>query len=199
LQSKRVTKSEVKTAFQDTSSEIAKGIHRTSGLLSKLTQLVKRQGLFDDPTEEINNLIFRIKEDLGELNSKCDNAQNYVDEKKRQMGEANQYASHNTKVVSQLKTELMHKTKDFKNVLEMRSSKMKDQQQRKVELTGNGILSPMKQFAASAAGEGGPKAGKFGKQSQVGGASMLPTPYNMVDARGGASAGPPVPLQVNNF
>ena len=54
-------------------------------MLTKLTQLVKRQGLFDDPTEEINNLIFRIKEDLGELNSKCDRAQEFVDEKKRQM------------------------------------------------------------------------------------------------------------------
>lgn len=69
LQTKRATKTEVKTAFQDTSSEIAKGIHRTSGLLSKLTQLVKRQGLFDDPTEEINNLIYRIKEDLGKYYS----------------------------------------------------------------------------------------------------------------------------------
>ena len=54
-------------------------------MLTKLTQLVKRQGLFDDPTEEINNLIFRIKEDLGELNSKCDRAQEFVDDKKRQM------------------------------------------------------------------------------------------------------------------
>ena len=81
----------MKTAFQDTSSDIAKGIHRTSGLLTKLTQLVKRQGLFDDPTEEINNLIFRIKEDLGELNSKCDRAQDFVDDKKRQMVKMNTY------------------------------------------------------------------------------------------------------------
>ena len=102
-----------KTAFQDSSGEIARGINRTSGLLLKLTQLVKRQGLFDDPTEEINNLVFRIKEDLDTLNSQCDTAQKYVDQKKREMGD-NQYASHNTKVVSQLKTELMHTTKDFK-------------------------------------------------------------------------------------
>ena len=128
------------------------GIHRTSGLLTKLTQLVKRQGLFDDPTDEINNLIFRIKEDLGDLNGKCDKAQDFVDEKKRQMGPSNQYANHNTKVVSHLKTELLHKTKDFKSVLEMRSSKMKGQQQRKVALTGTGALSPMKQFAANSAG-----------------------------------------------
>lgn len=97
-----------------------------------------------------------------------------MDDKKRQLGDANQYASHNTKVVSQLKTELLHKTKDFKNVLEMRSSKMKDQQQRKVELTGNGVLSPMKQFTASVEPTKG--GNKFGNKNQ-----MLPTPYNMVD------------------
>jgi len=149
-----------------------------------LTQLVKRQGLFDDPTEEINNLIFRIKEDLGELNNKCDSAQNYCDDKKRQLGDSNQYATHNTKVVSQLKSELMHKTKDFKNVLELRSSKMKDQQQRKVQLTGNGILSPMKQFAAStdpSNNRNSSAASKLNQKSQM--SSILPTPYNMMDIK----------------
>jgi len=138
-----------KTAFHDAAAEIARGVHRTSGVLTKLTKLVRRQGLFDDPTEEINSLIYRIKQDLDELNTKCDSAQQYVDQKKRALGTANHSAAHNSKVVSQLKTDLMHATKDFKTVLEVRSSKMKDQQVRKVELTGNGVLSPMRQFAAS--------------------------------------------------
>lgn len=51
-----------RSAFQDAASDIAKGVHRTSNTLSRLTKLVRRQGLFDDPTEEINNLIFRIKQ-----------------------------------------------------------------------------------------------------------------------------------------
>ena len=138
-----------RTAFHDAAAEIARGVHRTSGVLTKLTKLVRRQGLFDDPTEEINSLIFRIKQDLDELNTKCDSAQQYVDQKKKAMGNANHSAAHNSKVVSQLKTDLMHATKDFKTVLEARSSKMKDQQVRKVELTGNGVLSPMRQFTAT--------------------------------------------------
>ena len=140
-----------RTAFHDAAAEIARGVHRTSGVLNKLTKLVRRQGLFDDPTEEINSLIYRIKQDLDELNTKCDSAQQYVDQKKRALGTANQSAAHNVKVVSALKTDLMHATKDFKSVLEARSSKMKDQQVRKVELTGNGVLSPMRQFAATTA------------------------------------------------
>jgi len=119
--------------------------------MSKLTKLVRRQGLFDDPTDEINGLIFTIKQDLDKLNSKCDSAQQFVDDNKRRLGQKNQSASHNVTVVSQLKSELMNATKDFKSVLELRSSKMKDQQQKKVQLTGIGTLSPLRQFAASSA------------------------------------------------
>lgn len=137
-----------KTAFNDAASEVAKGVHKTSALLTKLTNLVRRQGLFDDPTEEINGLIFRIKQDLDELNAKCDSAQQYIESKKSMFGDVNHSTAHNVKVVSHLKTDLMHTTKDFKTVLEMRSSKMKDQQVRKVELTGKGMLSPTRAIAA---------------------------------------------------
>lgn len=140
-----------RTAFHDAASDIAKGVHRTSGVLNKLTKLVRRQGLFDDPSEEINNLIFRIKQDLDELNIKCDTAQQFVDARKPGSGDKNQLASHNGKVVSQLKTDLMHATKDFKTVLETRASKMKESQHRKVVLTGNATVSPMRQFSATAA------------------------------------------------
>jgi syntaxin 5 len=138
-----------RNAFNEAASDIAKGVHKASQQLSKLAKLVKSQGLFDDATEEINNLICRIKEDLDQLNNKCDSAQQYVDGKKRSLGDKNQLASHNSNVVGQLKSELMHTTKDFKTVLELRSSKMKDQQQRKVAIAGNGILSPMRQFNAN--------------------------------------------------
>mmetsp|Transcript_5291 Transcript_5291/g.5435 ORF Transcript_5291/g.5435 Transcript_5291/m.5435 type:complete len:342 (+) Transcript_5291:187-1212(+) len=150
--SKRIAESsKVKSEFHETTSEISRGIHRVTSNLTKLTKLVKRQGLFDDPTSEINSLVVRIKQDLDGLNSKCDTAQQFVDTRRRQLGDKNQSISHSSKVVSQLKIELMTATKDFKSVLEARSLKMKDQQQKKVQLTGVGTLSPLRQFAASAA------------------------------------------------
>jgi syntaxin 5 len=136
-----------KSAFNEATSEIARGIHKTSLTLAQLSQLIKRQGLFDDPTEEINNFIFRIKQDLDELNTKCDSAQQYIEAKKTIFGgktEANQSAKHNVSVVSHLKTDLMNATKNFKTALEERQSKMKNQQVRKAELAGKGNLSPMR-------------------------------------------------------
>ena len=137
-----------RSAFQDAAGEIARGVHHASQTLAKLSKLVQRQGLFDDPTEEINKLIFRIKEELGDLNSKCDSAQQYVDGQKSSRSHNDATAgqgAHQGKVVNQLKTGLASATKDFKFVLEMRSSKIKDQQTRKEALTGGcGLLgSPM--------------------------------------------------------
>lgn len=133
-----------RSAFNDAAGEIGKGIHRTAGMLKKLTGLVRRQGLFDDPTNEINELIFCIKNDLDELNSKSDSAQQYIESKKNMFGARDQSSQHNVKVVSHLKTDLMYTTKDFKTLLELRSSKMKDQQTRKFEIIGKGVLSPTK-------------------------------------------------------
>lgn len=143
-----------KSAFNDAAADIAKGVHRTSTLLGKLTNLVRKQGLYDDPTEEINQLIFRIKQDLDALNTQCDTAQQFLETGKSFFSTetANQASQHNAKVVSQLKGDLMSTTKDFKSVLELRSSKMKDQQQRKLELTGKGILSPLRAIEASNTG-----------------------------------------------
>jgi hypothetical protein len=60
-----------------------------------------------------------------------------VDTKKRELGERNQSANHSVKVVTQLKSELMVATQGFKEVLELRSNKLKDQQQRREALTGS--------------------------------------------------------------
>src|SRR3546814_11903535 len=79
-----------------------------------LLPVVRRQGLYEDSSDEINELIFRIKEDLASLDRQLDSAQQYVDSKKRQLGEKNQSATHNVKVVSSLKTNLLQTTQQFK-------------------------------------------------------------------------------------
>lgn len=172
-------------AFHQITLDVSKGINETAQSLSKLTKLVRQQGLFDDPTEEINKLIYRIKQELNDLNCKLDSAQQNVDERKKYLGERNQMSAHSMNIVSQLKSGLMNATKEFKSALEIRSSKMKDTQTRKSQITGFGnALSPMRQFG----GGGGGSLMQGSADKKVGG--MLPTPYNQVALQpGGAMAG----------
>ena len=169
-----------RTAFHNDASDIAKGIHRTSGILNKLTKLVRQQGLFDDSSDEINNLIFRVKQDLDELNSKCETAQLFVNAGSR---DKNQSASHNGKVVSQLKTDILHATKDFKTVLDTRASKMKESQNRKEALTGKPTVF-MRQHTTNPAQSEQKSQPKFhsAANGQKDGLQSMPigtmTPYN---------------------
>lgn len=159
---KKSSKDQPKNAFHEAAGEIAKGVAKTSQRLTKLTSLVKNQGLFDDPTDEINSLIFQIKQDLDDLNGKCDTAQQFIDSKKSILesfasvggGNGSQSSQHNSKVVSHLKSDLMNTTKSFKSILELRSNKMRDQQQRKVELVGKSLLSPTRIMEGEKGGGG---------------------------------------------
>jgi syntaxin 5 len=170
------------SAFNEAAAEIARGVHKTSQVLAKLTKLVQSQGLFDDPTEEINRLIFRIKQELGELNSKCDSAQQYVDGQKRGLNSG--VDTHHTNVVGYLKTGLAHATKDFKSILEVRSHKIKDQQNRKKELTGGGVLSPMRANAHLGA-QNKARAEQMAASNPFGNNNL---PYGMNQRRGGQGA-----------
>lgn len=186
------------TAFNEAASDIAKGIHKTSGLLTKLTNLVKRQGLFDDPTEEINSLIHRIKQDLDEMNNKCDTAQQFIESKKSLfgIGTKNQSSEHNSKVVGHLKSDLLNTTKDFKNILELRSSKMKDQQVRKVELIGKGtFLSPLKSLPSTtqSRGPGSSTLKETGKVESSSEASTASTETSSLVVRKSQAVGYPSP------
>ena len=141
-------------------------------------------------------MIFLIKQDLDELNTKCDAAQGFIDAKKSFFSDnsGSHSSQHNMKVVSHLKTDLMNTTKDFKSVLELRSSKMKDQQQRKVELTGKGLLSPTnalenvnpyKTASSSSAGKSDQDTSSSNALTKRHAKKALPSPY-AVDEMGGS-------------
>jgi syntaxin 5 len=96
------------------------------------------------------------------LNSQCDAAQQFVEDSKRQTAAKNQASSHNLNVVTSLKSELMQTTKTFKTALEMRSYKMKHQQEKKIQMAGNSTLSPMRQFKATQKNQSGAGGGQDG-------------------------------------
>ncbi len=101
--------------FNATSSNIARDINVTSTQLSNLTKLVKRRGLFDEDTKEINALVEDIKDGIQGLNLQLDSAQEYVNRKKgKSKGKNVQTAEYSNIVVGQLKVELLNTTKEFK-------------------------------------------------------------------------------------
>ncbi|CAM9186849.1 unnamed protein product [Chrysoparadoxa australica] len=117
--------------FHRASAGIAKQIHQCSSKLASLARMVKRKGLFSEPGEEIDGLVHDIKADIQSLNGQLDAAQAYVDSKRKSSGKKNQAASHSVNVVGQLKTELMNTTKSFKDVLQQRSSSLREQKGRR--------------------------------------------------------------------
>ncbi len=101
--------------FNAASSNIARDIHVTSTQLTNLTKLVKRRGLFDEDTREINSLVEDINEGIQGLNSQLDTAQEYVNRRKGQCkGKNAQTAEYSNIVVGQLKVEILNTTKEFK-------------------------------------------------------------------------------------
>eukprot|EP00638_Chattonella_subsalsa_P001084 CAMPEP_0117742632 /NCGR_PEP_ID=MMETSP0947-20121206/5657_1 /TAXON_ID=44440 /ORGANISM="Chattonella subsalsa, Strain CCMP2191" /LENGTH=291 /DNA_ID=CAMNT_0005559183 /DNA_START=182 /DNA_END=1054 /DNA_ORIENTATION=+ len=117
--------------FHTAASQISKDVHHTSQKLSKLTKLVQHRSLFNDPAEEINNLVHSIKEDLTHLNSQLEAAQVYANNNKQRLGQKNQAALHSVNVVNTLKIEASNAAQSFKKILQQRSDNMRAQQTRK--------------------------------------------------------------------
>ena len=102
------------------------GIHSTSQKLQKLTQLAKRTSMFDDPAQEIHDLSSIVKHDIQALNQGITDLQTFLG------GVGNkQSARHSSTVVETLRNRLKDATKEFKNVLELRTDNLKVHAERK--------------------------------------------------------------------
>ena len=112
--------------FSKRASSIGIGIHSTSQKLQKLTQLAKRTSMFDDPAQEIHELSTIVKLDIQALNQGITDLQTFLG------GVGNkQSADHSNTVVETLRNRLKDATKQFKNVLELRTDNLKVHEERK--------------------------------------------------------------------
>ena len=116
--------------FNRRASKIGFGIHQTSQKLSKLAKLAKRTSVFDDPTMEIQELTAVIKQDITALNSAVVDLQLFCNSK-TEGGVSSDTSSHSTTVVDDLKNRLMSATKEFKDVLTMRTENLKVHENRR--------------------------------------------------------------------
>lgn len=116
--------------FNAAASDISKEVYQASKRLQQLTQLVRQNNMFNDPTDAINELAALVKKDITNINMQLDNMQEYINSK-RQLGPSKQAARHSSVIVSLMKSNLMATTQGFKNILEVRQENMKLQQSRR--------------------------------------------------------------------
>jgi syntaxin 5 len=83
--------------------------------------VAKRTSVFDDPTMEIQELTSVIKQDITALNSAVADLQLISNSRNESGNVSTDTTSHSTTVVDDLKTRLMSTTKEFKDVLTMRT------------------------------------------------------------------------------
>ncbi|PRQ28130.1 putative syntaxin-5, Sly1p-binding domain-containing protein [Rosa chinensis] len=117
--------------FNKRASKIGLGIHSTSQKLGKLTKLAKRTSVFDDPTREIQELTAVIKQDITALNSAVVDLQLLSHSRNESGNISSDTTSHSTTVVDDLKNRLMSTTKEFKEVLTMRTENLKVHENRR--------------------------------------------------------------------
>lgn len=83
--------------------------------------MAKRTSVFDDPTMEIQELTALIKQDITTLNSAVVDLQLLCNSRNENGNISSDTSSHSTTVVDDLKNRLMSTTKEFKEVLTMRT------------------------------------------------------------------------------
>ncbi|KAL5975168.1 hypothetical protein ACLOJK_031847 [Asimina triloba] len=121
----------IQSEFNKRASKIGYGIHQTSQKLAKLAKLAKRTSVFDDPTVEIQELTAVIKQDITALNSAVVDLQLLCNSQNESGDISKDTTSHSTTVVDNLKNRLMSTTKEFKEVLTMRTENLKVHENRR--------------------------------------------------------------------
>ncbi|KAL2543917.1 syntaxin [Forsythia ovata] len=136
----------MQSEFNRRSSKIGFGIHQTSQKLSKLAKLAKRTSVFDDPTMEIQELTSVIKQDITALNSAVVDLQLLCNSRNGSGNISSDTTTHSTTVVDDLKNRLMNTTKEFKEVLTMRTENMKVHENRRQLFSSTASQNPTNSF-----------------------------------------------------
>lgn len=122
--------------FMHAARQIGKDIANTFAKLEKLTLLARRKTIFDDRPEEIQELTYIIKQDIGSLNKAIAQLQEVARSRNQHGGKHMQ--SHSNSVVVSLQSKLASMSNDFKSILEVRTENLKHQKSRREQFSGQG-------------------------------------------------------------
>ncbi|KAL3819048.1 hypothetical protein ACJIZ3_004953 [Penstemon smallii] len=136
----------MQSEFNRRASKIGFGIHQTSQKLAKLAKLAKRTSVFDDPTMEIQELTAVIKQDITALNSAVVDLQFLSNSRNESGNISRDTTTHSTTVVDDLKNRLMSATKEFKEVLTLRTENLKVHENRRQLFSSSASKNPTNPF-----------------------------------------------------
>ncbi|XP_076632873.1 syntaxin 5 [Colletes latitarsis] len=130
--------------FMMIAKSIGKNITSTYTKLEKLALLAKRKSIFNDRQMEIEELTNIIKTDLKSLNYQIGKLQELGKKQRDGYGasQSHHIASHSSSIVMALQSKLANMSTHFKNVLEVRSENMREEQSRRQQFT-QGSVSTM--------------------------------------------------------
>jgi len=109
------------------SAKIGTEIHEASLKVQELRKMARAKGIFNDKTNEIQDLTLVVKQDIQALDQKIE----ALAARSKGSGPNRSYQAHSTNVVDTLKTRLLQVTKDFKDALEARTVTLEHQDKRR--------------------------------------------------------------------
>lgn len=134
---------QVQSQLNAFSSEIGTEIHQASQKLQELRKMARAKGIFNDRTNEIQELTYSIKQDMERLGQKVE----VLEKKAKGAGPNRSYQAHSMNMVETLKARLVEVGKEFKDVLEVRTKALEQQDDRRkmYSFTGSQASNPFGQ------------------------------------------------------
>jgi syntaxin 5 len=125
--------------FMSIARKISHDLANTFAKLEKLALLAKRKSLFDDKSEEIQQLTLVVKQDINVLNRQIGQLQELSRGNRGHDGRHLQ--THSNAVVVSLQSHLATMSSQFKSVLEVRTENMKQQKCRREQFSQSVAIS----------------------------------------------------------
>ncbi|CDJ69004.1 syntaxin, putative [Eimeria necatrix] len=113
--------------FNLIASDMGNSLHATSLKLQELAKLARQCGIYNDKTAQIQELTFEIRKTINTLNCKVDT----LEKAAAAAGVSGQSKQHYITVTEVLKTRLLDVTKEFKDILMLRTENLKRQDKRR--------------------------------------------------------------------
>lgn len=131
------------------SAQIGGEIQQAYMKVQELRKMAKKKDIFNDRTNEIQELTFSVKKDIKDLDNKLE----ALSSKVKGSGSNKSSQAHSSNMVETLKTRLLEVTKDFKDALEDRTKNMdlQDKRRQMYSASQGGVSNPFAQRQSSAA------------------------------------------------